>query len=110
MAKRKSKQALRAKTTPPKNPEGRRIKRVGTKKYDLTDYETVKSASGNSSLDTGDATAQALRGLEIDDVYDKAAKVLGESKRALKGRYSHLNVGMQRMNLGNRIRAAQVHT
>lgn len=97
---------LRAKTTVPPETDGRRIKKVGKKQYDLTDYDKVKSAEGNSSLDCGDELAQKLRGMDLDDVYAKAAKTLGESERALKGKYSHLNVGMQRMNLGNRLRAA----
>ena len=104
--KKRVKQALKAKTTVPKNVDGRRIKRVGNKKYDLTSYEPVKSVSGNSSLDCGDKLAHDLRGLEIEDVYSKAAKTLGESERSLKSKYGHLNVGMQRMNLGNRLRAA----
>lgn len=105
-AHKRPRRALKAKTTVPDNIDGRRIKKVGTKKYDLTDYEAVKSAQGNSSLDSGDEVAQKLRGMELDDVYTKAAKTLGESERSLKQRYSHLNPGMQRMNLGNRLRAA----
>lgn len=104
MAKRKK--VMRAKTTVPSNIDGRRIKRVGTKKYDLTEYEAVKSAEGNSSLDCGDPVAEKLRGKPLDDIYGQAAKTLGESERSLRKRYSHLNAGMQRMNLGNRLRAA----
>lgn len=106
----RQKRALRAKTTVPKNIDGRRIKRVGAKKYDLTTYEPVKSAEGNSSLDCGDDLASKLRGVELEEVYSKAAKVLGESERSLRKRYSHLNVGMQRMNLGNRLRAAYANS
>lgn len=105
MAVRKAR-TFKAKTTVPSDIDGRRIKRVGAKKYDLTTYEPVKSAGGNSSLDCGDQLALKLRGADLDDIYEKAAKTLGESERSLKSRYSHLNPGMQRMNLGNRLRAA----
>ena len=69
-------------------------------------YKTVTAASGNKSLDSGDEVAKALRGKELGDVYEVAAKKLGTSALALKRKYGHLNVGMQRMNLGNRVRAA----
>lgn len=85
------------------------IKRVGAKdhKVDLSHYAKVESASGNASLDNGDAVAKKLRGAELDDVYKQASKVLSEPVTALKAKYKHLNPGMQRMNLGNRIRGAQ---
>ena len=47
-----------------------------------------------------------LRGKSLDAVYKLAAKKLGEDEKKLHGRYQHLNLGIQRMNLGNRIRAA----
>lgn len=86
------------------------LKRVGDKdhKVDLSHYARVKAASGNASLDNGDAVAKSLRECTLDDVYAKASKVLNESAKALRERYKHLNPGMQRMNLGNRIRGAQV--
>lgn len=85
------------------------LKRVGDKdhKVDLSHYAKVKSASGNASLDNGDEVAKKLRGAELDDVYKAAAKLLKEPVPALKARYKHLNPGMQRMNLGNRMRGAQ---
>lgn len=85
------------------------LKRVGDKDHrvDLSDYHKVKSASGNASLDSGDAIAKSLRGMELDDVYKTASKVLREPVTVLKQRYSKLNPGMQRMNLGNRMRGAQ---
>lgn len=105
MATRK-RPSKKAKTKVPRNVEGLRIKRVGDQKHDLTDYSVVKSAEGNSSLDCGDELATKLRGSELDEVYGKAAKVLGESERSLRAKYKHLNPGMQRMNLGNRMRGA----
>lgn len=83
-----------------------RLKRVGDKTFDLSDYVKVKTAAGNTSLSCGDATAKSLQGLELEDVYKKASKVLGVPVTELKSRYSKLNPGMQRMNLGNRMRAA----
>lgn len=87
--------------------EGAVLKRVGDKQFDLSDYHAVKSAGGNSSLDCGDSVAKDLRGKELDDVYKEYAKVFGrEEAAAMRKRYGKLNVGMQRMNLGNRLRAA----
>lgn len=86
---------------------GARLKKVGDKEFDLSDYVAVKSAGGNSSLDNGDTLAKKLRGLDIEGVYKEAARVLGRDETAaLRKRYSKLNVGMQRMNMGNRMRAA----
>ena len=87
-------------------------RRVGDRKYDCSKYvrkvngKTNVSASGNATMDNGDALAKKLRGAELDDVYAEASKVLGESQAALRAKYAHLNPGMQRMNLGNRMRAA----
>ena len=86
---------------------GARLKKVGDKEFDLSEYVAVKSAGGNSSLDNGDKLAKDLRGLDIEEVYKRATKVLGrEEVDALRKRYAKLNVGMQRMNMGNRMRAA----
>lgn len=74
------------------------------------------TVAGNRTLDCGDSIAAELRGMEIGDVYDAAAKAMNEAdlgegtikatKTALLKRYGKLNLGMQRMNLGNRIRKA----
>lgn len=55
-------------------------------------------------VDNGDALADALRGLSLEEVYVFASLVLGETPTELKSRYGHLNNGQQRMNLGNRVR------
>lgn len=87
-------------------------RRVGDRRYDCSGYvrkvggKALKSASGNATMDNGDDVAKQLRGLDLEDVYAAAAKLLGESKTSLVQRYAHLNPGMQRMNLGNRMRAA----
>ena len=65
-----------------------------------------KTAGGHVSVDSGDATADALRGMPIDQVYTRASLVLGVPVADLVAKYEHLNPGMQRMNLGNRVRAA----
>lgn len=65
-----------------------------------------KTAGGHASVDCNDPTAEKLRGKDLDAVYAIAAKTLKEPEADLRKRYKHLNVGMQRMNLGNRIRAA----
>lgn len=65
-----------------------------------------KTAGGHVSVDCADAIATKLRGKSLDDVYAFAAKALDEPEKELRAKYKHLNVGMQRMNLGNRVRAA----
>jgi len=64
-----------------------------------------KTASGNVSVDCNDDVANKFRGKDLDAVYTAAAKILGEPEADLRKKYKHLNVGMQRMNLGNRVRA-----
>ena len=65
-----------------------------------------KTAGGHTSVDCADATADKLRGKDLDTVYVVAAKATGETEKELRTRYKHLNPGMQRMTLGNKIRAA----
>lgn len=85
---------------------GARLKKVGGTEFDLSDYVAVKSAGGNSSLDNGDSLAKKLRGMDIEAVYKEYARVAGRDEAAaMRKRYAKLNVGMQRMNLGNRLRA-----
>jgi len=69
-------------------------------------YVKSTTKAGNVTADNGDDVASKLRGLELDAVYARAAKVLGVSQASLKAKYAKLNIGMQRMNLGNRIRGA----
>jgi hypothetical protein len=86
---------------------GARLKKVGGTEFDLSDYVAVKSANGNSSLDNGDSVAKKLRSLDLEGVYKEYARVCGkEEAAAMRKRYAKLNPGMQRMNLGNRMRAA----
>jgi hypothetical protein len=87
-------------------------RRVGNRRYDCSRYvrkvsgKLLKSVGGHATMDNGDDVARQLRGAELDDVYAAAAKLLGETQTALRTKYKHLNPGMQRMNLGNRMRAA----
>jgi hypothetical protein len=78
-------------------------------------YVTARTASGGKSLHNNDPIATGLAGLNLDELYDIAGKFLAfpvkvkkescEDVDQLKAAYDSLNVGMQRMNLGNRIRA-----
>ena len=81
--------------------------RSGALKYDKSRYVRYKTEDGKRSVDSGDEVAQQLRGLDLDAVYAVAAGELGVDEGELKAKYGHLNPGMQRMNLGNRIRAAK---
>lgn len=66
-------------------------------------YQRAKAASGAMSQHNGDAVAQTLVGLPLESVLAIANKMTSTD---LTGKYAHLNVGQQRMNLGNRIRGA----
>lgn len=74
----------------------------------------AKTAAGNKTIDCGDKLADKLRGKTLDEVYSMAVDVLNKALeegekphtvKSLKAKYEKLNVGMQRMNLGNRMRA-----
>jgi hypothetical protein len=81
----------------------RRCKQAIFRHYDA--YVKGTTPAGNSTADNGDAVAAKLRGMELDALYAFAAKTLDETQTGLKARYAKLNPGMQRMNLGNRLRA-----
>lgn len=76
--------------------------------FDLSRYyvSDIKTPTGHRTIDCADEVAARLRGLPIEQVYAEAAEALETSVEALQKTYGHLNVGMQRMNLGNRIRGA----
>jgi colicin import membrane protein len=67
-------------------------------KYTVDDK--VRTASGGKSISCGDQVAQALNGLTVDQLA-RVAKSAGLDL----GKWKHLNPGMQRMNLGNSMRA-----
>ncbi len=57
------------------------------------------------SMDKGDFVAVELRKCEtLEQVYTFVASQMGLSRADLVSRFAHLNVGMQRMNLGNMLR------
>ena len=67
-----------------------------------------RTAGGNQPVDCDDKVAKALRGKDLEAVYKEVAKALApdETVASLKAKYGKLNLGMQRMNLGNRLRGA----
>lgn len=69
-------------------------------------YIDVRSASGSKSMNNGDPVASILQGMDVEQVCKVASGVVGKEEVAkLIPKYAHLNVGMQRMNIGNKIRA-----
>ena len=64
-------------------------------------YQKTRAASGATSLHNGDNVAEALEGMTNDEIFQVAGKLFDED---LGKRYSNLNPGMQRMNIGNRLR------
>lgn len=69
-------------------------------------YVPCRAASGKKSLDANDKVALMLRGKTLDESYEIGANLLKESAKSLKNRYNHLNLGQQRMCLGNLMRGA----
>lgn len=97
------KKMAKAKTkTAKKEPSG--IRTIGGKAVDLKSYTKVKTASGGTSYNNGDEVADKLTGKSLEEVYDFAAAKLKVDVKELRSKYKHLNVGMQRMALGNRLR------
>ena len=85
------------------------VNEVATEKTTIAagdQYQTAKSASGSVSKHSGDVVATQLVGLTLDETYAIAAEALDTTVDELVAKYEHLNDGMQRMNLGNRIRGA----
>ena len=69
-------------------------------------YEASTSYSGVKSLNNGDDVAHFLDGMSPAEVLAAAERILGFEDGELVTKYAHLNAGQQRMNGGNRIRAA----
>lgn len=65
-------------------------------------YKPTKTATGVKSLNNGDEVAATLDGLTIDELFTIGKDMLGEDYAE---KYAKLNIGMQRMNMGNRLRA-----
>lgn len=80
-------------------------------------YNKVKQETGYT--DTGDEVAVLLRDIDLDILFEVAGKINEAARETaterkaknmlsadeLRVKYAHLNHGMQRMNLGNRLRA-----
>jgi len=83
--------------------------KIGNTEVNLDRYfvSDTKTPSGRRTIDTNDEIAQSLRGLPLEQVYQLAAETTGISVEELQDKYAGLNTGMQRMNLGNRIRGAE---
>lgn len=94
--------APRAKT------EGGSVRTIGGKPVDISRYEKSKAPGGGTSYHNGDAVAEKLQGKSLDAVYDIVARALKVEVKELKAKYKDLNVGMQRMNLGNRLRKVAI--
>ena len=76
----------------------------------LPQYEAYKALTTEGatkrSIDKGDSVALQLRPLTLEQVYKTVAAHSTASIDDLTARFSHLNPGMQRMNLGNMLRRA----
>lgn len=79
----------------------------GALTYDPNKYirHDERTASGSKVRDIDDPVAEKLRGLDLDKMYSILSKEIGETAKSLKEKYGHLNHGMQRMTIGNRLRA-----
>lgn len=66
---------------------------------------TVRDGRKVRSMDKGDDIAVELRQHKLEDVYTMVARATGNVREDLVARFKHLNLGMQRMNLGNMLRA-----
>jgi hypothetical protein len=97
--------ATKKKTASKKTPAKVEASEGATKiRPDVTDYVAGVSGSGKKTKNCGDTVAATLNGLSLDDVAEIAGHMLGQPAAEVAAKYSHLNVGQQRMNLGNRIR------
>ena len=105
-AKKTVKKAKKAKVA--KSANGAAIKGPQVLREYLPNYHRDtehKTAGGHVSIDNDDDIAKKLRGKDLDAVYALTAKALDEPEKELRAKYAKLNVGMVRMNLGNRLRA-----
>jgi len=75
-------------------------------KPNLEKYVNGISGSGKRTKRADDPIAAALDGFTLDETYGVASRMTDVTIKDLQAKYGHLNVGMQRMNLGNRIRGA----
>jgi len=65
-----------------------------------------KTRAAHGERDIGDEIATMLRACKsFQETYARSSEYLGVPVQELEAKYSHLNPGQQRMNLGNRMRA-----
>ena len=72
----------------------------------LENYTKGVSGSGKRTMNCGDEIAAALDGFTLAEVTTVTSKMRDVPAKDLTAKYAHLNVGQQRMNLGNLIRGA----
>lgn len=72
----------------------------------LDTYVKGVSGSGKRTMRCKDQVAESLDGFTLEETYRVASELTDTPAKELQTKYGHLNVGMQRMNLGNRIRGA----
>jgi hypothetical protein len=72
----------------------------------LENYTNGVSGSGKRTKNCGDDIAQALDGFTLEEVQKVASQMRDIPVKDLSEKYAHLNIGQQRMNLGNLIRGA----
>lgn len=73
---------------------------------DTESYKKERNANGQLTHHNGDIVASNLVHLKLDETYEVAAALLEVPEAELREKYAKLNLGQQRMNLGNRIRGA----
>lgn len=94
------------KAAAPAESTGRSIDALRQKAPTYVHDKEKRTAGGHVSVHNGDEIAQKLIGKDLDQVYSMAARILKEDEADLRKKYKHLNPGMARMCLGNRMRAA----
>lgn len=70
----------------------------------VSKYVVGVTGNGRKSKHNGDAIATLFEGKTLDEVFEIAAEQTGSTVADLSSRWSHLNHGMQRMNVGNFVR------
>lgn len=83
--------------------EGVRTKSIVPEDYKRV-YVNTKSANGRSSKRCGDRVSQLLEGKTLEEAAEVICGYTGWDAVDLLARYSHLNPGQRRMNIGNRFR------
>lgn len=97
-----------ARATRPSKTFAKGTRKVGDSPFKRFDtYVKHKTPAGNVAYDNGDNVAAKLRDMTLAEVFEHAAKKLDVSERSLKDKYSHLNDGMKKMNLANRLRGLE---